>query len=292
MIDLELYKFFYEVASIGNITKASEKLNISQPALSKRIQNLEDALNTTLFYRTPRGLILNNEGKYLFLNIKNEIMQLIQIENHFIKNSNSSKGVINIGANTTLIKKLLLNTINNFANNEKMINVNTDPTIKQLEMLKNGSLDLIVAKKPLNLNSEFFCKEIYLDSNIFVSSKNLSNINSVKNLTNYQLLVQSEPSNSRNIFNKLCLDYNLNFDKIMNISSANLLIELSKTNIGIGFVSKLYANDLLKNHELYELKLLEDIPNNSICIITLKNNIKSSIVNDFITLLLKDLNIN
>ena len=49
MINLELYRIFYVVAETGNITKASEILNISQPAVTKQIKNLEGQLNTTLF---------------------------------------------------------------------------------------------------------------------------------------------------------------------------------------------------------------------------------------------------
>ena len=41
MIDFELYRIFVEVAKEGNITKASEKLNVSQPAITKKIKNLE-----------------------------------------------------------------------------------------------------------------------------------------------------------------------------------------------------------------------------------------------------------
>ena len=56
-IDFELYRIFYVVANNGNITKASAELNISQPAISKSIKNLEDQLGGTLFVRTKRGVI-------------------------------------------------------------------------------------------------------------------------------------------------------------------------------------------------------------------------------------------
>lgn len=58
MINLELYKIFVVVASKLNITKASQKLNISQPAVTKHIKNLENILQVTLFKRNNKGLIL------------------------------------------------------------------------------------------------------------------------------------------------------------------------------------------------------------------------------------------
>ena len=49
MIDFELYRIFVAVADEENITRASEKLNISQPAITKQIKNLENQLSIKLF---------------------------------------------------------------------------------------------------------------------------------------------------------------------------------------------------------------------------------------------------
>ena len=72
-IDFELYRIFYTVANAGNITKASEELHISQPAISKSIKNLENQLGGTLFVRTKRGVNLTEEGKEFYKYIKQAI---------------------------------------------------------------------------------------------------------------------------------------------------------------------------------------------------------------------------
>ena len=59
MINLELYRIFKIVADEENLTKASEKLHISQPAVTKHIKNLENELNVELFKRSKHGMILN-----------------------------------------------------------------------------------------------------------------------------------------------------------------------------------------------------------------------------------------
>lgn len=63
MINLELYRIFKVVAEEQNITKASKRLNISQPAVTKHIQNLEYSFNIKLFERNNKGLILTEQGK-------------------------------------------------------------------------------------------------------------------------------------------------------------------------------------------------------------------------------------
>lgn len=55
MANLELYKIFIEVAKEQNITRASQNLNISQPAVTRHIKNLENELNIVLFSRTKRN---------------------------------------------------------------------------------------------------------------------------------------------------------------------------------------------------------------------------------------------
>lgn len=63
MIDFELYRIFVEVAKEGNITKASEKLNVSQPAITKQIKNLEEQLSMKLLERKSKGVELTIDGK-------------------------------------------------------------------------------------------------------------------------------------------------------------------------------------------------------------------------------------
>ena len=60
-MNLNLYRVFYTVAKTKSFSESSRTLHISQPAISKHIQNLEYELNTLLFYRTNRGIELTDE---------------------------------------------------------------------------------------------------------------------------------------------------------------------------------------------------------------------------------------
>ena len=61
--NLSQYHIFYVTARCGNISKASRELFISQPAVSKAIQKLEQTLNTVLFRRGSRGVTLTEDGE-------------------------------------------------------------------------------------------------------------------------------------------------------------------------------------------------------------------------------------
>ena len=80
MIDFELYRIFVAVADEENITKASEKLNISQPAITKQIKNLENQLSIKLFERKSKGVALTNDGKKIYEKLKSPIEELNKID--------------------------------------------------------------------------------------------------------------------------------------------------------------------------------------------------------------------
>ena len=69
--NLNYYNVFITVAKTGSISRAADKLYISQPAVSKSISNLEEQLGTTLFTRSSRGVKLTDEGRLLYEHVEN-----------------------------------------------------------------------------------------------------------------------------------------------------------------------------------------------------------------------------
>lgn len=65
-MDWDKLRIFHAVADAGSLTHAGEKLNLSQSAVSRQIRALEESLNTILFHRHARGLILTEQGELLF----------------------------------------------------------------------------------------------------------------------------------------------------------------------------------------------------------------------------------
>jgi DNA-binding transcriptional LysR family regulator len=65
-LDWDKLRIFHAVADAGSLTHAGDTLHLSQSAVSRQIRALEDSLNTTLFHRHARGLILTEQGELLF----------------------------------------------------------------------------------------------------------------------------------------------------------------------------------------------------------------------------------
>lgn len=293
MINLELYRIFYVVAVNQNITKASEELNISQPAITKHIKNLEDSLGVILFNRTRKGVVLTPIGQKIFLEIKNALTILDNVENEIKNFKDNNCGTIRIGISTTLVR-VLMDYINDFYKKypNVKIEINTDTTRDNIRLLQNGLLDLIVCKEPEKIDKDLNYIKIGDSSYEFVANKEIySKINQpieLNSLIDYPILLQKEPSNSYFSAKKLFNENNIELDSKLNIGSSSLLVDFTKIGYGIGYVTKLYIEKELKNKDLFIIKTIPETPKISYGIITLKNNILSSSTNNFIDYLMKN----
>lgn len=288
MINLELYRIFFVVANAKNITKASEILNISQPAVTKHIKNLEDALGNPLFIRTKKGVVLNEYGEKIYLNVKQALTLLDESEKEISEYKNINKGTIKIGISTTLARKYLLKYIDKFHElyPNIIIEINTDTTKDLLVKLKNGVIDIIISKFPKNIDLDLEYIKLGSTKYIFACNNDYKELLdrevSVKELVNYPILLQKTPSNSRDSVDKYSKENNINLEPKMNIASSNLLIDFVSIGYGVGYVTKLYVDEELKNKKLYEININPKTENIDYGIIVLKNNVLTSHCNKFI----------
>ena len=85
-MELRVLKYFITVAREESFSKAAKLLNVSQPALSKQIKDLEDEYQITLFNRTTRTVSLTEEGR-LFKEQAIEILNLVDRSEDYLRNN-------------------------------------------------------------------------------------------------------------------------------------------------------------------------------------------------------------
>ena len=279
-IDFELYRIFYVVANNGNITKASEELNISQPAISKAIKNLEDQLGGTLFVRTKRGVILTEEGKEFYKYIKQAIEYINNAESKFTDLINLETGSIRIGISTTLTKEFLLPYLEEFHEKYPNIDIQIDTNVSSelLHKLRNGLLDIVILHmidKNYGDDVEIIkCKKV---TDCFAVNKKYKDLVgkeiSIKELKNYPLILQPKGSNTRRFLDNLAKENNVVLTPSMELAGYTLVVEFTKIGLGIGYINEDYSKKLLDNKELFKLNLKEKIPSRYIGIALSKNHI-------------------
>ena len=279
-IDFELYRIFYVVANHHNITKASEELRISQPAISKSIKSLEEQLGGQLFIRTKRGVVLTSEGQEFYNYIKQAIEYINNAENKFTDLINLETGCIKIGISTTLTKEFLLPYLEKFHSLYPKIDIQiiTNLTSDLMSKLKNGLIDVVI----LNLNNKNYGNDVNIikcrkiNDCFVVNDKYKDLINkeiSLKDLNNYPLILQAKGSNTREFIDDIARENGVILKPNIELASYSLVVEFSKIGLGIGYATKEYIKGAIKDKKLFELKIKEKIPSRYIGIALSKNHI-------------------
>ncbi|MBR6690467.1 MAG: LysR family transcriptional regulator [Bacilli bacterium] len=272
-IDLELYRVFYVVAKNKHMTKASEELHISQPAISQSIKKLEDQLGGTLFLRSNKGMELTEEGKMFYEYVKGALELINNAENEFTSFKNLSKGEVKIGCSTTLTKLILIDVLKKF-NKEYpniSINITNDLTSNLINDLKLGKLDFVIFNESNIKETNLHLEKIKELKQGFVYNPEFYNdeINSFEDLNKFPLILQKEASNSRKLLDYIALQNSVKLVPKMEVVSQELITEFVNIGLGIGFAIIDLATRNYKN--IKELKINKKIPNINIYLATNKS---------------------
>ena len=255
MVDLELYKIFKIVADEENLTRASEILNISQPAVTKHIHNLEDELEIKLFDRTKYGMKLTIDGKQIYNQIKDAINTLMNVENNIKQNK-----ILNLGIHTNMPKELYRNIIAKIKQNNLNIEVNIEkaPTEDMFSMLEKQKIDAYLSKKqPEDIHSEsikfiklgVFHDDFFVNADSKFLDKNI--LRDDEKITIYTL--RNISTTSRNLENIL-KEKNFKNIEIKN-ATFNTIIEEMQNNDIIAYITEEYIQEELESGKLSKLEL-------------------------------------
>lgn len=163
-MDLKGLSYFVTIAEELNITRAAEKLYMSQPPLSSQIKSLEKELNTTLFIRGKRSLQLTNSGKLLYRRAKELLSLADKASSEIISMSRGMAGMISIGLVEGSAPNIAAEWIAQFALQHpqvqfRILDGNSDELINKL---RSGIISLAVITAPCDqslLNSFSVGKE-------------------------------------------------------------------------------------------------------------------------------------
>lgn len=273
-IDLELYKVFYVVAKNKHMTKASEELCISQPAISQSIKKLEEQIGGTLFLRSNKGMELTSEGEMFYDYVKRALELIDNAEKEFTSFKDLSQGKINIGASTTLTKIILMDKIKEFHKDYPNIDINitNDLTSNLILDLQKGKLDFVIFNEgdinETNVNLDIIGK--LNQGFIYNPDYYKDDIKLFDDLNKYPLILQKKESNSRKFLDAYALKNKVVLKAKTEIVSQDLVAEFTKAGLGIGFT---IIELVKKNHpNLKELKINKKIPATNIYLATNKNS--------------------
>lgn len=171
-MNLRKLKRFLAVAELGSINKAAAQLNVSQPSLSKDLQELETELGVGLFTRTARGVTLTGFGQTIFLRAKLVDAEFRKLESEARALRNVSIGEVHVGVvpgflQSQVLPAATLNLVR--AARSLTVNYRFGTRSSLLQPLLRGDLDFaIVGMEADEFADELVSEPLVLDRNALV----------------------------------------------------------------------------------------------------------------------------
>lgn len=113
-LNMNSLKIFLEVANSNSFLEASNKLYVSQPAISKSMSKLEKDLNVTLFYRANKGISLTPSGEILYNYLKKAEDLLLTCQRELTSINDIEESSLVIGVQSHIVRNYLMNKIDDF----------------------------------------------------------------------------------------------------------------------------------------------------------------------------------
>lgn len=257
LIDIQSLVMFKLTAQNGSISMTARELNYAQSNVSTKIQELEDYLETTLFYRNNRGVTLTPKGEIL-LKYAEKILNLINETTNIIKDGSSPKGILRIGSMETTAAVYLPALLSKY--HKKYPNVNlilkTGTTEKNIEELLQHTIDgAFVAGKvdiPGIIQKKF--KEEIL---VLVTASSSPDIHSAEDIKNKTIIVFPSGCFYRKTLKKLFQDKKISPNKTVECNNLETIINCICSGLGISLlplsIAKKYIKEgILKCHKIEE----------------------------------------
>lgn len=260
--NLSSYRIFYTVANTGNISKAAKELYISQPAISKSIQKLEESVGCKLFSRSSRGVVLTDEGKLLYEHVSEAFETLTMGEEKLKRSIELGVGHLKIGVSSTLCKYLLLPYLKEFIrqNPHISISISCQSTNDTLKLLEDNKIDIGLIGKPENLKNIHFdfleeIEDIFVAAKDYLRNLKARGIQKDHILQSSTLMLLDKNNMTRQYIDDYLQENQIIIKDSIDISDMDLLIDFARIGVGVACVIKNFVQEDLENGTLMEIPL-------------------------------------
>ena len=259
-ITLRQLEIFLAVAETQHVTKASQRLHLTQSAVSMAISELENQMGTPLFDRLGRRLLLNDRGRLLLPHATQVIRKLKHMEMMMTESNGSLVGELNVTASTTTGNYLLPYLLGAFVDRHPNIspNLRIGNTEQVQASLLSGDCDVGF------IEGHAHHKEIealpWLDDELIVIASPrdpLSQVDELKrsDLEKAEWIVREKGSGTEEIFESEISRQLTRFNILMRLGDTEAIKKAVESGLGIGCLSSLCVGREIEQGWLVRLRV-------------------------------------
>ncbi|HUN63642.1 MAG TPA: LysR family transcriptional regulator [Candidatus Sulfotelmatobacter sp.] len=255
---------FLAVATYGGFHRAASALRVSQPAVSARIQSLEDSLGTRLFERGPKGLSLSATGKILRTHAEQLLRQVALARQAVHELHPASTGTVPIAASLSICTYLLPEVLKKYQSDEPdvVVSVRSGNSAQVLKMVLDGEVDFGLARSLHHPEVETI--SLRDDPLMLVghprhpaTTKRRIRLEELESLP---LIAYDRGSSDWTLMNGLFRRVGLLPNVVLEVETIEACLRMVLRRLGLAFLPQLAVHDELRRKKLVTLELVDAEP--------------------------------
>lgn len=287
ILDIRHLEYFAEVAKHLSFTKAAATLHVSQPSLSKAIQNLEGELGVPLFYRSPKQLELTDAGKAVLVNAKNVLEAFNNLKSELTDIAQLKKGEIRIGIPPIMGAAFFSSLISQYKEIYPLVEIHLSEvgskTIK--DGVENGSLDIgLICNVPIK-NESFEVMKLLKDPLMVIVHKDnhlaAQEVIEFIQLENEPFILYRKDFSLHDRIIDVCTKNEFSPNIVCESSQKDFIIEMVGAKLGIALLPSKICHEI-KNENIVSIPFKHPEINLELGMIWKHNKYQSFAVREFI----------
>ena len=282
-MDFKQLTYFVTTVQEGNISRAAQRLHISQPPLSTKLKELEAELGVILFERGSRKIELTQAGR-IFYARATSILELMDVATKELDDYKQGKiGTLRIGIISSISSTLINSWFHEFHQlyPEIRFNIFEGNTYEQLDKLRNNLIELAIVRTPFSA-LDLECKVLRKENVFAVGTKEYfedltSSTTTLKELCHKPLILYRR---WEKVIWHICQAENLTPHIFCMNDDARTTASMTNAGLGIG-ISPESALSLLTNPHIVKKVIYDSDLESSICVLRNPNSYLSTVVELF-----------
>ena len=277
-LNLEYVKAFYYVGKVKSITKASELMHVSQPAISQSMKQLETRIGCKLITRSSGGMKFTKEGEVFYTFVKKGYEMLENGAEKMNQLLELDAGELKIGASDMTLQYFLLPYLERFHEEHPFVKVSVTnaPTPETLKNLKDGGIDFGVISTPFENAGHLMVTTVREIEDIFVAGRKFipykNKMLDLQELEKMPLIFLEGKTSTRTYMEGFLEKNGVKMDPEFELATSDMIVQFALRNLGVGCVMADFAEEYLEEGKLFQLRFNKRIPKRNICLVQDQRN--------------------
>lgn len=237
-MDVRQLDMFRAVAEEGTFTRAAERLHVSQSAVSRQLQLLEEELGTLLLHRTGRGVTLTAPGELLLTTANRINRDLQDVVSQIAATQQLQRGVLKLGAGMTVCLYILPKLLKKFRSMYKNLDLSVVAGSSEnlLRMVRSNQLDLALLTLPI-VAADLEIRPVLKEELVVVTARGhtLSRQRAVdaRSLGRHPMVLFESGSNTRHVLDEFFREQQIPMNVVMETENVEILKAMVANGLGV-----------------------------------------------------------